>query len=180
MSISILVLVGSPRENGNTEKLADAFIEGALKNGNDVTKINVGKLDIKGCKGCKYCFTHEGTCAIRDDMDLIYPLLKKVDMLVLATPIYFFSMTAQLKAVIDRLNATYKYPMHIKKSALLAVGAAGDYVFEPLISEFKLIITKYQKWEDAGIITVSGVDEKDDILKTGFLEKAKVLGESIK
>ena len=176
---NVLVLVGSPRENGNTEMLADAFIEGAKKKGNNVTKINVGKMKINGCIDCKYCFTHEGKCSQRDGMDEIYPLISNADMIVFATPIYFFEMTAQLKAVVDRLYASAHAGFKISKCALLAVAGGDDKVFEPLLKMYENIYT-YIKWENVGIITVSGVNGKGEILNTDGPLKAKELGESIR
>ncbi len=179
MPKNILVLVGSPKQNGNTEILADAFIKGATKNGNNVKKLRVGKMKISGCIDCKYCFTHDDTCSQRDDMDKIYPLVDDADMIVLATPIYFFSMNAQLKAVVDRLNAGYKSGYKISKSALLAVASGGDSMFEPLIKMYELIC-KYLKWESVGIITVGKVENKGDIEGRNELLLAEQLGESIK
>jgi len=70
MRKNILVLVGSPRINGNTDMICDAFIEGAKQNGNQVTKIHLGKLKINGCTGCNYYLSHNGQCSIRDDIDI--------------------------------------------------------------------------------------------------------------
>ncbi|MEE8695939.1 MAG: flavodoxin family protein [Olsenella sp.] len=95
----ILVINGSPREQGNTRKLAEAFARGAEEVGNEILFVNVAKKHIAGCQGCQYCRSHEGKCVQRDDMQPILKALDTVDMVVFASPIYWFDITSQLKAV---------------------------------------------------------------------------------
>jgi len=175
---NILVLVGSPRAKGNTEILADAFIKGATKNGNNAYKVNLRKLKINGCLGCRYCIAHDGKCVLRDDMDQIYPLIDNADMIVFATPVYFYTMSAQIKAVIDRLYAKHNFEFKITTCALLAVAADDGDVFEPLISTYEHIVS-YLKWENVGMVTVNCVSNKGDILGRDELKLAEQLGESI-
>ncbi len=180
MAKNIVVITGSPRKNGNTEILADAFIKGAKSSGNTVTKINSGNLKINGCTDCKYCFTHDGICVQRDGMDEVYPSLKKADMIVFASPVYFYGFTAQIKALIDRLYVTVGKKFPITSCALLAVYADTDTtVCEPMITNYKAF-TGYLKWEDKGIITVEGIEAKGEINGHNSLEKAEQLGSSIK
>lgn len=179
MSKKILVLMGSPRIKGNTDLLADAFIEGAKESGNSITKINVCKNKTSGCLNCQYCVKHNGECVLKDGMDEIYPLLDKTDILVFATPLYYYGFSSQLKAVIDRFHAKSSMggikPM---QSILLSVGADDEAAFKPLITTYKAILD-YLKWEDLGIIAVGNTEEKGAITKTDGLEKAKKLGLSI-
>ena len=100
MAKNIVVITGSPRKNGNTEILADAFIKGAKSSGNTVAKINSGNLKINGCTDCKYCFTHDGICVQRDGMDEVYPLLRKADMIVFASPVYSMALRHKLKLLL--------------------------------------------------------------------------------
>ena len=181
MPKNILVLAGSPRIQGNSDMLADAFIEGARINGNVVNKINVARYKINGCVDCQYCFTHEGKCVHRDGMDEIYPLLEAADVLVFATPIYFFGFSSQLKSVIDRFYAKALVGHHVSQCALLAVGAdlAETRVFEPIVATYKAI-AGYLKWEDLGIVTVDGVTAKGEVCRTDGLERAKKMGAGIK
>lgn len=177
MSKNVLVLVGSPRIKGNTDLLADAFIEG-LQN-KSVTKINVCKKNIKPCVSCHYCAKNDGICVLKDDMNEIYDLLEKSDIIVFASPLYFYNFSSQLKAVIDRFHAkTSVNKIKILKSVLLTVGADDLKAFEPIISTYKAIIN-YLKWEDIGILAVDGVEEKGAILKTDALEKAKFLANKV-
>ena len=101
--MKIVVLNGSPRKGGNTEIMTQAFTKGAEKKGHEVVNLPVGTMKIRGCMACEYCFSHNGECAQKDDMTQVYAELKDADMVVFASPIYWFDITAQLKAVIDRL-----------------------------------------------------------------------------
>lgn len=179
MSKKILVLMGSPRIKGNTDLLADAFIEGAKESGNTVIKINVCKNNISGCLNCQYCTKHNGECVLKDGMEEIYPLLDKTDIIVFASPLYYYGFSSQLKAVIDRFHAKSAVggikPM---QSILISVCADDEAAFKPLITTYKAILD-YLKWEDLGIVAVGDTEEKGAITKTNGLERAKKLGLSI-
>lgn len=181
MSKRILVLSGSPRPRGNSDILADAFGEGARMSGHHVDKINVARLKINGCVDCQYCFAHEGKCVQQDDMQQIYPLLDQADVLVFATPIYFYSFSSQLKRVIDRFYARALIGHKVTGCALLTCGAdlAETGVFEPITATYRAI-AGYLKWQDFGIVTVANVTAKGDVNETDGPERAKKLGESIR
>lgn len=101
--MNILVLNGSPRQNGNTTKMVTAFCEGAESSNHTVKTVNVCKLNVKGCLACEYCHNRgKGKCIQKDDMQDIYSLLNDTNMLVLASPIYYHGISGQLKCVIDR------------------------------------------------------------------------------
>ena len=123
--MKITVLMGSPR-NKNTFALAEAFSEGAKEAGHDVEIINVGKMKIAGCLACEYCHTRGGgKCIQEDDMQKIYPALAETDMFVLASPIYYFTMTAQIQAAIQRIYAI-DHPPKAKKAAMLLSSMSPD------------------------------------------------------
>lgn len=104
--MKILVLNGSPRRNGNTVRLVSAFCKGATEAGNNVHIVNVASQKIHGCIACEYCHgAGNGTCVQQDDMQALYPLIREADMLVLASPIYYYTMTGQLISVLDRTYA---------------------------------------------------------------------------
>lgn len=101
---NIVILVGSMRKGGNTDLLAQAFAEGAREN-NSVDIVSVVDYKVNPCIGCNSCFMREGNkCFQNDDMDGIYEKLKVADMVVVASPVYFYGISAELKAVIDRLH----------------------------------------------------------------------------
>ena len=101
--MKILVLNGSPTRNGNTVALVNAFKEGAESKGHEVTVLNIAHKKVNGCLSCGYCKgAGNGKCAQKDDMQEIYPYLMEAEMIVLASPIYYFTMSAQLQSVIQR------------------------------------------------------------------------------
>lgn len=103
--MKIVVLSGSPRKGANTDTMVEAFAETAREAGHTVEVVRVASKKIAGCLGCQYCFAHEGTCVQKDDMADVIESLKGADMVVFASPIYWFDITAQEKAAIDRLYA---------------------------------------------------------------------------
>lgn len=179
MSKRIIVVTGSPRTFGNTEMLADAFIEGAKANGNSVTKFNVGHMNISGCNDCQYCYSHNGECSLKDDMQDIYAVMHNADMLVFASPVYWFGFTSQIKAMIDRMYAGVGKPFPITSSALLLTYSDTDTsVIEPVILHYKAI-AGYLGWEIKGIVSQDGVSSKQEINGMKSLIDARDLGKSI-
>ncbi|MEJ5348345.1 MAG: flavodoxin family protein [Desulfosoma sp.] len=102
----IVGIYGSPRVGGNTDKMLDAFLEGAQEEGALVSPIYVRKLSMQGCLGCGGC-DETGQCVVKDDMQEVYPLLEKAEGIVLATPVYFYNVTGQVKLLIDRCQALF-------------------------------------------------------------------------
>ena len=138
---NIVILVGSMRKNGNTDLLAQAFAEGAREN-NFVEIVSVADYKVNPCIGCNSCFIKEGNkCFQNDDMDGIYEKLKVADMVVVASPVYFYGISAELKAVIDRLHTPMRNEFSIKKLALLLVGAAElPELFDAIKLQYQLVL----------------------------------------
>lgn len=179
MGKHIVVLMGSPRKNGNTDMLADAFIKGAEMSGNQVEKFYLGDMKVNGCLDCKYCVAHDGACSQKDDMQKIYPALYKADMVVFASPVYFFGLSAQIKAVIDRFYTIIGKPFPIQSCVLLMpYGDTPTAVVAPSIAFYEAICN-YLEWENKGIITVPGIEVKGAIIGHPSLEEAEILGRSI-
>ena len=179
MSKSIVVLSGSPRKEGNTARLARAFIEGAEAAGKEITLFRVAGLHIGGCRGCGHCFKNQGICIQQDDMPPILGALRKADALVLASPVYYWGVTAQLKLVIDRFFALLKIGMAVKRAALLMTcGDPSEAAAAPSIAMFRQVCA-YLKWEEAGIIVAPGLHDPGEIAGRAELEQAKGLGESM-
>ena len=176
---NIVILVGSMRKNGNTDLLAQAFAEGAREN-NSVDIVSVADYKVNPCIGCNSCFTREGNkCFQNDDMDGIYEKLKGADIVVVASPVYFYGISAELKAVIDRLHTPMRNEFQVKKLGLLLVAAATlPTVFDSIKMQYQLILDFF-KLEDAGSILVKGVKDIGDIKGNKALEEAYDLGKSI-
>lgn len=176
---NITVLLGSPRKNGNSDRLAEAFINGAKKAGNHVSDYVIRDMTIGGCIGCEYCYDHSGQCSQKDDMLLVYENLNMTDIIVIASPVYYQGFPAQLKAVIDRLYVTENRVFPITSAILLITYATlGEEMGTATIDYFKRL-AKYHGWKNEGIITVSGMDGRKDIIGNMALEQAFKLGESI-
>ena len=176
--MNILIFSGSPRKGGNTELLAEAFTKGAAEH-HHVEIVSVHDYKVNPCLGCNACFKTDGICAQKDDMALIYEKMSQTDMLVIASPVYFYSISAQLKAVIDRFHNPIRDSFHIKKMALLLVGAASlPELFDAILTEYNLCL-KFFDIEDAGKVLVRGVKDKGDINNTNALNEAYKLGYSI-
>ena len=176
--MNILILSGSPRKGGNTELLAEVFAKGAAEH-HHVEIVSVRDYKVNPCLGCNACFNTNGICAQKDDMAAIYEKMNQADMLVTASPVYFYGISAQLKAVIDRFHNPIRDTFHIKQMALLLVGAATlPELFDAILTEYNLCV-KFFDIEDEGKILVRGVKDKGDIKNTNALNEAYALGLSI-
>ncbi|MCL1941213.1 MAG: flavodoxin family protein [Synergistaceae bacterium] len=178
MRKNIVILSGSPRKNATTDRLVASFIEGAESAGNAVSCFRVADMKIGGCKACRHCFEEQSVCDQQDDMLSIYKELKKADVLVLASPVYFYSVSAQLKLAIDRIYALVKEGMPIKRALLLVTCGDEAEAAAATVLTFRQIL-KYFKWEEAGIVIAPGLDQPEDIDGREELEQAKKLGQSI-
>lgn len=179
--MEILILEGSPRKNGNTEILAEAFKKGAeLGKGNNVEIVSVKDYKVNPCTGCNTCFKREGNkCFQKDDMQKIYDKLMKADCLVIASPLYFYGISAQLKAVVDRIHTPMREKFKIKKMALLMAGAASiPNLFDAVKVQYQMVLD-YFKIENAGMVLADKVKDKGDILGNKALEDAYNLGKNL-
>lgn len=178
--MNILILSGSPRKGGNTELLVEAFVKGASQK-HHVDVVSVHDYKVNPCMGCNACFKNESnSCVQKDDMPLIYEKMAVADMLVIASPVYFYGLSAQLKAVIDRFHNPIRDTYHIKKTALLLVGAASlPELFDGILAQYRLCLNFF-KLEDAGRVLVRGVKDKGDIQNTEAIQKANELGLNIR
>ncbi|MBW1924396.1 MAG: flavodoxin family protein [Deltaproteobacteria bacterium] len=102
----VLGIYGSPRKGGNTDQLLDRALEGARSEGADIRKVYVRKLSMSGCIECGGC-DETGRCVVKDDMQEVYPLFEEAQAIFLASPIFFYGVTAQAKALIDRAQAMW-------------------------------------------------------------------------
>lgn len=175
----IVVLVGSMRKEGNTDLLVKAFVDGASKK-NEIEIISVAEYKVNPCIGCNSCFERkDNSCFQKDDMEVIYKKLAKADMIVIASPVYFYGISSELKAIVDRLHTPLRNTFKVKKLGLLLVAAATlPAVFDAIEIQYKLVLDFF-KLEDAGRVLVRGVKEKGDIKGNKALEEAYKLGMNI-
>jgi len=168
--LRLLGIMGSPRIGSNTDLLLDQALEGARTAGAQVEKIAVARMKIAPCAEDYGCLT-DGNCVIRDDMDGVYPRLLGSDAVVVASPIFFYGITSQLKALIDRCQALWirKHvlkqppPDSTRKGAFIGVGATrGEKLFEGSIMTIKYFFqTIGVEYDDE--LLVRGVDQMGEI-----------------
>ena len=152
--MKVVVLNGSPHKKGNTAAAISELVAGAREAGNEVEVVDLAGKKVAGCLGCKYCFTHDGVCVQKDDMADVLAALDAADAVIFASPIYWFDMTAQLKAAIDRMYARAVKGFHFHKAGMLLVaGADGESDFAAAKAQFHAMCG-YLKWEELGIVTV--------------------------
>jgi len=151
--MKIAVLNGSPKK-GNTAALINCFEQGAKEAGHEVEVLHVGKMKIGGCLGCEYCHTKgEGKCVQKDDMEKVMPAYLEADMIVYASPIYYFDVTAQLSAAMQRVYCIGK-PAKAKKAALLLSSGSPNTGAGAVVSYENMI--GYLGMENMGVITAAG------------------------
>lgn len=173
--MKILILNGSPHRDGNTAALVNAFSRGAVEAGNEIVELPVGNYTIGGCLGCEYCHTKgNGKCARRDDMDKVLPEFTDTDMVVLASPIYYFTLSGQLQCAIHRTYAV-GIPKRLKASAMILT-SGSDGVYGPAAEQYHLIFGDYMHLKDFGIITAHGKENKSE----AKIREAYELGRSIR
>ena len=184
-----LGIAGSPRRGGNTDLLLAEVMKGAASRGAEVVTIVLNDLDITPCQHCDACLK-KGQCRIKDDMQMVYRQLEQADCVVLASPIHFMAVTAQMKAMIDRCQALWARKYVLKKPPLgdrrerkglfLSVGGMRlPNLFEPSLAMakawFRVLDIAY-----SGALTFPGIDEKGaitkhpDALKQAFLAGQKL------
>ena len=181
MAKRIVVLNGSPRRNGNTSRLIEAFKAGAEGAGNTVQVFFLQGMDIRGCLGCFGGGKDpEHPCVQRDGMDEVYPAYRKADVVVLASPLYYWSLSGQLRTAFDRLFAVaecdpnYTNP---RKECVLLMAAEGDDFAE--VENYYDRLMGHMGWTDRGKVLCGGVLKAGDIEGHGDLDEARSLGASI-
>ena len=181
MGKKIVVLNGSPRPNGNTAALVKAFTDGAEKSGNTVTTFFLDGMNIKGCKGCMGGGKNpDKPCLQSDDMDKIYPVYKEADIVVIASPLYYWNLSGQLRTAFDRLFAVMESSPNFRnpvKDCILLMTAGGNGFDETL--HYYNGLLKYIGWNSLGTVLAGGVRGIGDIEGKPVLEEAYQLGASI-
>ena len=175
VSVKVLGIYGSPRKGGNTDLLLDRTLEGASQAGAEVKSFYVRRLKIGGCLECGSC-DETGQCALRDDMDQVYPLLEEANIIFLASPNFFYNVTAQVKLLIDRSQAMWSKRLIEKgpqkrrtysggKGFLICVGATkGKNLFVGVELTVKYFFDALDMSYEGGLL-IDRVEAKGEILK---------------
>ena len=177
MSKKVLVIASSPRRNGNSEMLADEFIAGAAAAGHEVEKVTLAGKKINFCIACYAC--HNGKCCHNDDAEEIVHKMLAADVIVLATPVYFYTMCAQLKALIDRSVMVYPKITNKEFYYLMTMAETDEKMFTGTIEALRGFAACCPDSCEKGIIAVPGVYEAGAIKSDPALAKAKNMGFNI-
>ncbi len=177
----VLILSGSPRKGGNSDILCDEFFKGALDAGNEVEKIFVAEKKIAMCSGCYFCQKSGGRCAFNDDMGDILQKIIDCDVLVLSSPVYFYSISAQLKTVIDRTVARWT-EISGKELYYIATAAEEDKdTLDTTLACFHGFARCIDGYEEKGTLYGKGVYEKGAVLnRPELMLIAYEMGNSVK
>lgn len=175
--MNIVMLTGSPHKNGTSMLLADEFEKGALEMGHQVTRFDTAFMAVSGCRGCNYCREHSGECVMRDDMQSVYKPLLEANVVVFVTPLYYWDMSAQLKAVLDRFFAIDRALAKPPKGTMLLAtcNSRQPWAFDALRAHYTAI-QRHLGWEDRGLLLAQGMGVRADIEKSDYPSMAKALG----
>ena len=188
----ILIVQGGGRPNGNTDQLVKAFAKGAVDAGHEVEIISLIKNEIKGCLGCNAC-RYGKPCVQRDGFNEIVPKIKEADLLVFASPLYFWTISSRIKAFIERFYCIAeednkpplgRYERYPEKDCALLMTAADNFfwTFEQAVSYYKVTLINYIGFRDKGMLLAGGCGDtngKPQINKTEHLTAAYQFGKSI-
>lgn len=176
----VLILEGSPRINGNSSILCNEFEKGAIESGCDVEKIHITKMKIAGCLGCDACQRDGGVCVQKDSMAEIKEKMINADVIVLASPIYFYSMSSQLKALIDRTYAFFN-ELDGKTFYFIITCAAPDESFtKTMIESLRGFTCCVPNSIEGGTVLGVNASTVGDIRQSDAMLKAYEMGKRIK
>lgn len=181
MSKKVVVITGSPRKNGNSFAMTESFIKAAQEKGHSVTRFDAAMMEIGGCRACETCFSTGKACTFDDDFNKIAPAILEADALVFTMPVYWYSIPAQIKGVIDRIYSLAVGGKDIsgKECALIACCEEEDLSVLDGVRIPMERTAALNKWTMVGEVLVPGVLKPGDIQKTDGCEQAAALAEKI-
>ena len=179
MGKKVLILSSSPRKGGNSETLAAAFAKGAQETGNQVETVYLREKQYGFCKGCLAC-QKLGYCVIKDDAVEIAAKMHDADVLVFVTPVYYYSVSGQLKTMLDRANPLFDSDYAFTKAYLLVTAAEdGEETVEGTVKAVQNWVDCFDRCELAGTVFAGGVNGVGDIAGHPALEKAYQMGKEV-
>lgn len=177
--MKIVVLTGSPHKNGTSNTLVNEFIRGAEENGHTIKRFDTPFLRIHPCIGCDHCGMN-GPCAFQDDMPKILDTILESDMIVFATPIYYFGFSAQIKSAIDRFySRNGQIQRKHLKSAFIATAWNNDEQVMSGIEKHIDILIDYLNLDNQGMILAKGYGYRGASTEKQYMEEAYDLGKTI-
>lgn len=179
MNKHVLILSGSPRKGGNSDLLCDEFLRGAQEAGNQVEKIFLRSRKIAPCNACYFCKRSGGQCAIRDDMAEVLDKMQAADVIVMASPVYFYSIDAQMKAVIDRSVARWTDIPNKEFYYIMTAAEDSEDVMDCTLECFRGFARCLNGAREMGVIYGKGVYEAGSIQGTPAMKEAYEMGRQV-
>ncbi len=181
MSKKIVVITGSPRKNGNSFAMTEAFIKAAEEKGHTVTRFDTAMKKVGGCHACETCYSTGKACTFDDDFNTIAPAILEADAIVFTMPVYWYSIPAQIKGVIDRIFSLVVGGKDIagKECALITCCEEEDMSVMDGVRIPMERMCDLNKWKMVGEVLIPGVLNAGDIDKTDGCKKAAALADAI-
>ena len=177
--MKITVITGSAHKKGTSALLVDKFIEGAMEVGHKVFRFDAAFEKVNPCFACEYCFSNNGKCVNDDSMYKLNEELMNSDVVVFATPLYYYTFSAQIKAVLDRFHANNAKLAGNKKAILMATSYGdADITMDGIDKTFDLTLG-FLNWENAGTLYALGCPEREVMETTEFPQKAYEMGKNL-
>ncbi len=177
----VLVISGTPRNGGNSERLCEEFAKGAKEAGNEVELISLRGKEIGFCNACDYCMNHDRVCCVKDDVGEILEKMVAADVLVMASPVYYFAVDAQIKALIDRTYCIWDQPGLMNKEFYYLMTSWREYewAMDCTLECFRGFAKCLKGSKEMGYICAKGFWDKGEIEGSKFLEQAYEMGKSV-
>lgn len=181
MSKKVVVITGSPRKNGNSFAMTDSFIKAAEAKGHTITRFDAALKKVGGCHACETCFSTGKACTFDDDFNTIAPAILEADVIVFTMPVYWYSIPAQIKGVIDRIFSFVVAGKDIsgKECAIIVCCEEDDMSVMDGVRIPMERMCALNKWKMVGEVLIPGVLNTGDIEKTDGCKKAAALADTI-
>ncbi len=177
MKKNILILSSSPRKGGNSDLLCDEFMRGAVDSGHSVEKIRLAEKKIHYCTGCCTCINKQGACAQQDDFNDMMQKMIACDVMVLATPVYFHAMNAQMKTFIDRCCSAYSL-VNDKEVYFVAAAAGGTSETRKAVDSLRVFTDCLKNITEKGVLSATGMWHVGGVSGSPVLKQAYTLGKN--
>jgi len=179
MAKNVLVLSSSPRRGGNSDLLCDQFMTGVKEAGHRAEKIFLRDFKINYCTGCGTCFEGKKPCPQKDDMAGVLDKMIAADVIVMATPVYFYTMCAQMKTLIDRICSRYTEVRNKEFFFILAAADKGKRVLERTVEEFRGFTSCLDGSKEKGVVYGTGAWKIGDIKASEAMKQAYEMGKGV-
>lgn len=179
MGKKVLALSGSPRKGGNSDTLCDQFLKGAAEAGHEAEKIFLGDKSINYCTGCGVCVTRKGFCVQNDDMAEVLGKMVAADVIVMSTPVYFYTMAGQMKTLIDRCCSRYEEISGKDFYFIMTAADTAEEAMDRTLAEFRGFTYCLDGASEKGVVSATGVWDIGEINGKPAMLEAYEMGRSV-